>query len=61
MKVQIKSTIWITERYPKVGTASYDPPTRLFFEKHKDHVGWIDIADLIEAKEIFLTERKQWK
>ncbi len=59
MKVQIKSTVWIIERSPKVSNASYEPPITLIFGKHENHIGWIDITNLVDAKEIFLSERNK--
>jgi hypothetical protein len=58
MKVQIKSTIWIIERSPKISAASYEDPIKLIYAKHKNHVGWINITSIIDAKEVFLVERR---
>ena len=59
MKVQIRSTEWIIERSPKVSPISYEDPVKLIYVKHENHVGWVNITNIIDAKEIFLTEREQ--
>lgn len=59
MKVQIRSKVWIMERSPEVSPVSYEDPVKLIYAKHESHVGWIDITNIINAKEIFLIERKQ--
>lgn len=58
MKVQIKATIWIIERSPKVSTASYEDPVKLIYAKHENHVGWINITNIVDAKEVFLIEKE---
>jgi hypothetical protein len=48
--------MWIIERNPNISNASYELPITLIFRRHENHLGWIDITNLMDAKEIFLTE-----
>jgi len=57
MKIQIKPTVWIIERSPKISTRSYEIPIRLIYAKHENHIGWINITNIEDAKEVYLTER----